>query len=410
MAEAAYDLLSAQARTDPYSVLSRMRENRPVTFSEQLHAWVVTRYGDVRFGLAHPAISADRISPRLAQFPAEQRDRFEPLSRVLRRWPLMLDHREHARLRTPVTRAMRPTIVAGFQPLIRDTARAILRGAVEHGGMDVIADLALPLPLYVTSRILGVPDNMVELLKRCAVDIVDFFGAAPHAYLPRAEAAMDTVRQTTDLLRPLVGARRREQRADLLSALVDDPSLSDDDIVAVCLMMVFAGFETTSNLIGNGILLLLRHPEQFEQLRRDPSGIRNAVKEVLRFESPVQRISRMATAELTLRGTHIGKGSLIYFHAGAANRDPSAFPEPDRFDIGRGSDRHLAFGHSTHTCPGSTLAQMEAEIVLEELCRAAPVVLLAGEEIRWRENLSVRSLESLPVGFGRCRADRGETA
>ncbi|WP_040835939.1 cytochrome P450 [Nocardia brevicatena] len=399
MSNAAYDLLTAGARNDPYPVLGRLRNDRPVTFSEQLQAWVVTSYADVRCGLADPVISADRISPRLAQFPEGERDRFVPLYEVLSRWPLMLDHGEHARLRMPITRTMTPATVAGFRQLIRDTARSMLCEGVERGGMDIIAELALPLPLYVTSRILGVPDDAVGLLKRCAVDIVDFFGADPQAYLSRAEAAMEAVLRTSDLLRPMVHARREKPRQDLLSTLAGDPALSDDDIVAVCLMMVFAGFETTSNLIGNGILLLLRHPEQLAAVRRDRELIRGAVKEALRYESPVQRISRLTAAEITLRGIRIEKGSLVYFHAGAANRDPAVFPNPDRFDIWRGSDRHLAFGYSVHTCPGSTLAQAEAEIVLDELCRVAPTVRLTGEPIRWRTNLSVRSLESLPVTF-----------
>ncbi|MFI6310326.1 cytochrome P450 [Nocardia fusca] len=399
MAHAAYDLLTAEARNDPYPVLDRLRNDRSVTFSEQLQAWIVTNYADVRSGLADPAISADRISPRLAQFPESERARFVPLYEVLRRWPLMLDHGEHARLRMPITRAMTPAIVAGFRELIRDTVRSMLREGVERGGMDIIAELALPLPLYVTSRLLGVPDDAVDFLKRCAVDIVDFFGAEPQAYLPRAETAMETVLQTSDLLRPMVRARREQPRHDLLSALAGDPALSDDDIVAICLMMVFAGFETTSNLIGNGILLLLRHPEQLAAVRRDRELIRGAVKETLRYESPVQRISRLTTADITLRNIRIEKGSLVYFHAGAANRDPAVFPDPDLFDIRRGSDRHLAFGFSVHTCPGSTLSQVEAGIVLDELCRLAPTVRLAGEPLRWRMNLSVRSLESLPVAF-----------
>lgn len=399
MANAAYDLLTAGARNDPYPVLGRLRNDRPVTFSEHLQAWIVTSYTDVRYGLAAPAISADRISPRLAQFPAGERDRFIPLYEVLSRWPLMLDNGEHARLRIPITRAMTPATVAGFRQLIRDAARSMLCEGVERGGMDIIADLALPLPLYVTLRILGVPDDAVGLLKRCAVDIVDFFGADPQAYLPRAEAAMEAVLRTSDLLCPMVHARREKPRQDLLSTLAGDPALSDDDIVAICLMMVFAGFETTSNLIGNGILLLLRHPEQLAAMRQDQQLIRGAVKEALRYESPVQRISRLTTAETILRGIRIDKGSLVYFHAGAANRDPAVFPDPDRFDIWRGSDRHLAFGYSVHTCPGSTLAQTEAEIVLDELCRVTPAVRLTGEPIRWRMNLSVRSLESLPVTF-----------
>ncbi|MEU7631252.1 cytochrome P450 [Nocardia sp. NPDC049220] len=370
-----------------------------MTFSEQLQAWIVTSYADLRCGLAAPAISADRISPRLAQFPKAERDRFDPLYEMLHRWPLMLDHGEHARLRTPITRAMTPATVAGFRQLIRDTVRSMLCEGVERGGMDIIAELALPLPLSVTSRILGVPDDAVGLLKRCAVDIVDFFGADPQTYLPRAETAMEAVLQTSDLLRPIARARREKPRQDLLSSLAGDPALSDDDIVAICLMMVFAGFETTSNLIGNGILLLLRHPEQHAAVLQDRGLIRGAVKEALRYESPVQRISRLTTAAITLRGTQIEQGSLVYFHAGAANRDPAVFPDPDRFDIGRGSDRHLAFGYSVHTCPGSTLAQAEAEIVLDELCRIAPTVRLVGEPIRWRMNLSVRSLESLPVTF-----------
>jgi cytochrome P450 len=399
-----YDLLSPDFRQDPYPVLHRLRAQEPVHFSEQIRAWVITRHDDVLTGLAHSSISADRISPRLLQFPEQHRPKFRPLTRLLSMWALMLDRPDHNRFRALITKAMTRPIIMGFRPMIERIARELVDAALTRGGMEVMADLALPLPLYVIAEIIGAPRESIGLLKRCAIDIVNFFGTPPATYLPTADVAMRSVLETAELLRDLIREREREPRQDLISGLLAarraGEALEDDEIIATCILMVFAGFETTCNLLGNGILLLAKHPEQFALLQGNPSLMRGAVDEILRYEAPVQRLSRMALGDLVLRGRTIRKNDLIFFMSSAANRDPAIFSDPDRFDITRDSTQHIAFGHWIHTCPGSTLAHLEASIVFGELCRRAPGLCLESEgPPQWHENLSVRSLKSLQVRF-----------
>ncbi|WP_331771872.1 cytochrome P450 (plasmid) [Embleya sp. NBC_00888] len=391
------DLVSASFRNDPYPALRALREHDPVHFDPRWNAWLVTRYDDVVHGIAHPAISADRITPRLRQFPPAHRERFRPLAELLSRWPLMADPPEHRPLRAPVTRSMNQRVIRSFQPLVERTVTEILDRTLARGELDAVADLAVPLPLYVVSEIIGAPRESHELLKRCAIGIVDFFGAAPATYLSTAAEAFDSVREASAHLGELVARRRRAPNHDLISVLLRDGSSSDEQVVSTCLMMVFAGFETTTNLLGNGLLLLLRHPGQLARLRESPDLLPSAIEEMLRLESPVQRLSRMARRDLVLGGREIREGDLVFFMLGAANRDPSVFVDPDRFDIAREGRRHQAFGPGVHACPGAALARMEACIAFGELLRRAPVMSLGDDDIRWHDNLSVRALRELRV-------------
>ncbi|MFE9582335.1 cytochrome P450 [Nocardia sp. NPDC006044] len=395
------DLICSEFRIDPYPAFHRLRTDAPLHYSTQWRAWLVTRYRDVVTGLRDPAVSADRITPRLRQFPAADRPRFGELTKVLSRWPLLLDPPRHATERAPLTAAMHRSIIQKFRPLVHAVVTELLDSALDQRQIDAVADIAVPLPLYVVAELLGVPRDALDPLKRCAIDIVDFLGTPPATYLPKADVATQTLLDTVELLRPIVRARVQRPRNDLISALLAtarrDGQVDDDRIIATCIMMVFAGFETTTNLLSNGLLLLLRHPEQFGLLRATPGLLDSAIKEMLRVESPVQRLSRMTTADIQLSGQHVPGGELVFFMVGAANRDPDIFTDPDRFDITRPGGRHLAFGHWVHTCPGSALAQMEAEILFGELCRRTTDIRLVRQDVEWHENLSVRALRSLAI-------------
>lgn len=398
-----YNLLCPKFQQNPYSVYASLRKNEPVFWSDQIQAWVVTRYDDVFACLHDQRISANRIIPRMQQFPPELQERFRPLERMLSMWPLMLERPEHTRLRTLINKAITPTIVKSFLPTIRHQVDNLIDEALALGGFDAIADLARPFPLNVVSEIIGAPSEGRELLKKCAVDIVNFFGCSPGLYVERADIAMRSVMETTDFLRETVRLRRKQPKADLITGLIKAEErgdvLNEDEILATCLMMVFAGFETTTNLIGNGLLLLLQHSQEQKKLRDNPLLMRSAVGEMLRFESPVQRLSRMATEDFNLRGARVQRGDLMFLMAASANRDESKFAEADYFDISRDSKNHLAFGHSIHLCPGNTLAQLEAQILFTELLRKGPRIRLASDTPQWQSNLSVRSLEHLLVFF-----------
>jgi cytochrome P450 len=399
-----YDVVGAQYRHDPYPTFHRLRTEQPVYYSEQWQAWLVTRYDDVLAGLEHPAISADRITPRIDQFPVQARSRFDTLTDHLSRWPLMADPPSHRWLRAPISTAMRPAFIHSLRPTVERIATELLDAALAKPCADAMAELAIRLPLYVTAEVIGVPRQAIGYLKACAVDIVNFFGAPPPDHIAAAEAAKHTVDDTVELLRPVIAARARQPRADLISNLVatssdDGEQMTEEQIIATCVMMTFAGFETTSNLLANGLRLLLNHADQLARVRQDPGLLGGAIKEILRYESPVQRLSRRAVADLDLGGRRIRAGELIFLMAGAANRDPTIFAEPDRFDIGRDNTRQIAFGHWIHTCPGSTLAQLEAEVFFTHLFRRAPNLRLLAAEPEWQHNLSIRSQKQLWVAW-----------
>lgn len=398
-----YDLLSPTFRSDPYPTYADMRRNAPVYWSEQINAWLVMPYEKVMTCLHDPRISANRIVPRIQQLPAELRETFRPIERTLSMWPLMMERPQHTRLRSLINKAITPAIVRSFVPTIQRLIDELLDTAQANGGMDAIADLALPFPLYVVSEIIGAPVEARNLLKACAVDIVNFFGCPPHRYVDKGAIAMQSITDTTEYLRGVLNERRRQPRQDLISGLIAAEErgdvMSEDEILATCLMMVFAGFETTTNLVGNGLLLLLQHSDQLHALRADPALMKTAVGEMLRYESPVQRLSRMALEDFELGGHCIRAGDLMFLSAGSANRDELKFADPDTFDIRRDTRDHLAFGHSIHLCPGNTLAQLEAQMLFASLLQRVQRLRWTDGDADWQDNLSVRSLNRLNVAF-----------
>ena len=395
------DLFCPEFQQDPYPTYAKLRKQAPVYWSEQIQAWVVTRYEDVLTCLHDPRISANRILPRMQQMPETLRVQLAPLERTLSMWPLMLERPNHTRLRQLINKAMTPRIVRNFIPVIQGQVDELLDSALASDSVDFISDIATPYPLNVVSEIIGAPVEGRPLLKACAVDIVNFFGSPPHEYEVRAKTAMRSISEATQMLRDILLMRRKQPAADLISSLVEAEErgdvMSEEEILATCLMMVFAGFETTTNLIGNGLLLLLQHPHIEAQLRNNPDLMRGAIGEMLRHESPVQRLSRMAVDDFTLQNEHIKRGDLIFLMAASANRDDQKFPDPDQFNIERDTKNHLAFGHSIHLCPGNTLAQLETQILFTELFKRTRSIKLVESRPDWQINLSVRSLTRLPI-------------
>lgn len=395
------DLLSVEFQQNPYPFFRKLQCQAPVYWSDQIQAWLITPYNLVIACLSDSRISANRILPRMHQFPKELREQFLPLERTLSLWPLMLDKPRHTRLRSLINQAMKNSIIMRFTPLIQSIVNELLENIVMRKEVDVIADIAYPFPLNVVSNLIGVPPTCRMLLKACAVDIVNFFGCPPHLYIERATVAMRSVFSVTEVLKEIIQDRRADPQNDLISSLIIAEQcgdvLSEEEIISTCLMMVFAGFETTTNLIGNGLLTLLQHPEELQKLRQNPQLMKNAILEMLRFESPVQRLSRMALVDFELEGKKIKKGDLLFLMAAAANRDPLQFRDPDRFDITRQIGHHLAFGHSMHACPGNTLAQLEGNVLFTEFIKKFHGLTLIDRQVEWQRNLSVRSLHHLKI-------------
>jgi hypothetical protein len=399
--EIPYSFISEQFLNNPYPIYRWLRENAPVYWSEELQAWIVSRYEDVTAAIANPLLAADRITPRLLQLPEVEQKRYETFARRMKMWMLLLDRPEHTRLKRLVGAALAGDVVLSFRLTITRLVDEILKGYENGGRIDFMAGLAYPLPLYVVSTILGIPEIGQQKAKSCAEAIVNFVGAPPEIYINRLENAKAQVDGMTEYLRGILHCRKSHPQKDFLTALLhaetEGQVMSEEEIIATCIMMIFAGFETTMNLLGNGLLTLLRHPIVMETLKQKPELIPHAVVEMLRYEAPVQRLSRMAIDDIEIQSRKIKKGDLVFLLIGSANRDPKVFLNPDKFDITRDNHKQLAFGFDIHKCPGSSLATLEARIVFTELLRRFSHIRLLDEKPHWQNNLSVRALKTFPI-------------
>jgi cytochrome P450 len=398
------DLLVDEAFfADPYPVYRRLQEDAPVHWCAPWRQWVVTRHADVQRVLKHPEeFSSSGWELRfLAQLPDEARTALPEIHRHYSTAVLSnTDPPAHRRLRTMVVKSFTPRVLRALEPQIE----ALVDGMLGSLGprTDLVADFAYPLPAIVIAQLLGAPEQERERYADWSADIVDFVGTGrPDAI--RAQNAERSLAAFRAHLEELIDVRRAQPRDDLISLLAgehDGERLSDDELVSTCITLLFAGHETTANLIASGILTLLRHPEQLELVRADPQLTTGAVEEILRFEGPVQRVRRVATRDLELGGREIHRGDLVMAFLGAANRDPEAFADPDRFDVTRDTS-HVAFGHGIHFCVGAGLSRIEAPLALNAIVARDPALAVPDGDIRWRPNLTFRGLQALPLELGR---------
>jgi hypothetical protein len=395
-----YRLLDPEVLANPYPLYHRLRTEDPVHWDPFLHAWVVTRYADVVTVLYK--FSADR-TPTPEQLAAMGLEALTPIARVMVKQMLFLDAPAHTRLRGLSAYAFTPRRVAVLREHIHDITRRLLDAAEARGGMDVIADLAAPLPAIVTAEMLGVPTEDHEQLKNWSADFAQVLGNFQHnpdhaARMLRATEGM------AEYFRERIREQRRQPREGLINALltaeVDGDRLSEEEVVANCMITMVGGQETTTNLIGNGLLALLRHPDELARLRADLALIPGAVEELLRFEPPSQHTARLAPDDVELGGTRIRRRQAVIAVMAAGNRDPERFPEPDRLDLRRADNRHLSFGWGAHFCFGAPLARIEGQVAFEALLRRFPRIELEPGPLVWRQNLGLRGLEALPVALG----------
>ncbi len=396
-----FNPLLPEVRANPYPLYHQLREEEPVHWSELMEAWVLTRYDDVSALLKDSRFSADRrkANNRFAREAAARLEEGGPLADATTM--LGADPPEHTRLRGLVSKAFTPRVVESMRPHIQEIVDSLLDDVQESGHMDIIGDLAYPLPVIVIAEMLGVPPADRDDFKRWSDDIVATLGplVAPEVL----EQARISIQEMADYFSAVIAERRREPREDLLSGLIAAEErgevLSEEELLATCILLLAAGNETTTNLIGNGMLALLRHPEQLEKLRDRPSLTESAVEELLRYDGPVQSTARVATEQLEIRGTTIEEAQLVIAVLGAADRDPEQFPNPDELDIARQPNQHIAFGQGIHYCIGSSLARMEGQIAFETLLRRMPNPRLETEEPEWGGNFILRGLKRLPIAF-----------
>jgi cytochrome P450 PksS len=390
---------------DPYPVYRRMRQQDPVYWSDALGHWVLTRYDDVLAATRNPALSSARTEVFVR---AQLRDSDPALAadytRIQTGMMIMKDGPEHHRLRVLGNHAFTPSALRRWQSVIERVVDDLLDAAVPRGRMDLIGDLARPLPAIVIAELFGIPPEDRAMFHQWSMTVARFFGGAVGDPLEAARAANKGRVQQERYFRDLLEQRRRRPGDDLMSLLLEGQAegrLTAAEVCSQCILLLSAGHITTMDQLGNTVLALLKNPEQWDRLRHTPGLVRLATEEGLRYDGTAQLLQRIAREDLMLRGRTIRKGDLLYLSLGAANRDPEVFPVPDRFDIGRADNRHLAFGAGPHLCLGMTLARRELDVALWRLVRRMPRLRFDEERpLRRRsDSLVFRGLEALPVRF-----------
>jgi len=390
----------AELRADPHPFYRALRERDPVHRSRAADGWVLSRYRDIEAVLADRSFSADERNLRL--WPRILRRRLRaglPDPYAEGRGPMLrLDAPDHTRLRTLVNKAFTPRAVERMRPRGAALVDELLDRFRPGDEMELIGDLASPLPVTIIAEMLGVPAEDRERFRHWSDEAIRTLGEGSLDDRLRAEAA---VQELGSYLIEVAEQRRREPREDLLSSLVRAEEagdrLTETELATMCVLLLVAGNETTTKAIANGLLALLRHPDQLALLREDPERIPGAVDELLRFDGPVQLTSRIALAEGEIHGRRVRPGQQIVLLLAAANRDPRVFAEPDRLDVTRENVRALAFGRGPHFCLGAQLARLETALALEGLIRRFPDLRRTGAPIVWGDNTVLRGPTRLPL-------------
>ena len=395
------ELFEPANRANPYPLYKRYRETEPMHFSE-MGVWTLTRYDDILAVLRDDRFSVDpRNATEIERFFPASDDTPRPFEQMAGLILLFTDPPDHTRMRNLVNKAFTRRVVEELRPHVQDIVNDLLDQVEGKGEMDVISDFAFQLPALVICELMGVPVEDRDKFHGMSADIAPILDPiTPPVVL---EKAMYTAGLFIMYFVQLLDERRKNPREDLLSALLSaeehDQKLSQEEVIALCVLIFIAGHETTQNLIGNGLLGLLRHPDQLELLRSDPLLTRNAIEELLRYDSPVQLTGRSALTDVEVGGRTIKKGQEAVVLLGAGNRDPAVFNDPDRLDITREKVSVLSFGGGVHFCLGAPLARLEGQIAFRALLERFPKLELATDEPEFRETLTLRGLKSLPVRF-----------
>jgi aspartate racemase len=395
-----YHLLDPEVLANPYPLFRRLRSEDPVHWDPFLHAWVVTRYADVMEVLLN--FQADR-TPTPDQLNAMGLQHLSPIAQLMVRQMLFMDAPAHTRLRSLASKAFTPARVEVLRGHIRDVVKRLIDAVQDKGEIDIIAELGEPLPSIITAEMLGVPVEDRHQLKDWSQTFAEMLGNFQHNP-ERYARVLKTVNDMTAYFHDKVRQMRTHPREGLIHSLmtaeVDGDRLSEEEVVANSIVTMVGGLETTTNLIGNGILTLLRNPGEMQRLRHDLTLIPTAVEEMLRYEPPSQHTARICPVDRELGGRLIRKRQAVIAVMAAANRDPQRFPEPDAFDIARKDNHHMAFGYAAHFCFGAALARIEGQESFEAMMQRLPNMVLPPQKMEWRTNLGLRGLKSLKVKFG----------
>jgi cytochrome P450 len=386
---------------DPFPLYARLRDEDPAHWSPRLKAWVLTRYEDVkRVCLDTGGMSSDRLRPFFATLPPAEAAKIAELARYLTLWMVFRDPPEHTRLRRLAAKVFHVRSINALRPNIERLTQWLLDSLADKKEFDFIGDFAMPLPALVIMDMLGAPREELARLKRLSDEMALFIGSARDAP-EKYERAGAATREMADMFRELITARRAAPQRDLLSELValedGGDRLSDDELVATCILLLFAGHETTTHHLANGLRALLRFPEEMEKLRANPALAPAAVEELLRYDGPIGAQVRIVQEPHTLHGKPLKPGERVFLLMNAANRDPRAYDAPDRVDLARNGVPHLTFGFGAHICLGFPLARLEGQVALPAVLARWRRLELAGAEPEWMDSMVLRGMKKLPL-------------
>jgi cytochrome P450 len=397
-------LIEPEHHANPYPFYHRLRADDPVHHDEE-YGWVFSRHADVVAALREPTMSAERARLGDVEIPEAVRELVAPAMRAFMRQMLFLDPPDHTRLRSLVNKAFTPRAVEAMRQQVAEIVEGLLDAIVAGGATaDMIADFAYPLPVVVIAQMMGVPRADHAQFTEWTAELGALIGGNALT-AERAPQALSAVLQMMAYFRQIIAEHRAHPRDDLLQALLDAEDrgdvLSEDELLGNCMLLLAAGHGTTTHLIGNGLVALFRHPDQWARLVEQPELAASAVTEILRYDGTVQMTSRVARQPVTIGGQRIEAGERIIPVLAAANRDPAQFPEPDRLDLTRRENRHVAFGHGIHYCVGAPLAQVEGQVALAAIARRLPRLRPATslDELAWIESVTFRGLAALPVAL-----------
>jgi cytochrome P450 len=386
---------------DPYPCYRRYLDGRGLQFLT-LHGgvWAAFKHADCSTFLRDPRLSAKRTGALIDEFPAEKQKEFAELARTLSLWMLFFDAPEHTRLRKLMNKGFSPVAIESLRPQIEKIVDRLLIPLRKNDQIDIIPQFAHPLPAYVIAELLNVPEPLHDKFVRWSNAVATIFGN-PYRTVDDLVEAQQAIHSLTSYFREEVDVRRKQKQNDLISFLMeieeDGDVLTEEELYAQCVMLLFGGHETTRNLIGNGLYTLLRHPEQAAELRANPELIRSAVEELLRYESPVQYTGRMVLEDFEFCGVPARRGQEIIFMLGAANRDRNQFKDPDQLDLKRTKNPHLSFGAGAHFCIGNQLARLEGQVAILKILQEFPQMCSVSAEPEWLPNFSFRGLKTFLV-------------
>ena len=400
------DLLSPELTEDPFAYFARLRAEDPVHWAEANKAWLLTRYDDVVAAYADPRLSSDRVRPLLGVLPPQRRAEYGPMLETIGHWMVVSDPPAHTRLRKLANHAFRQQRVNAMGAWIGELVDDLLDDFTAAGSDDFLNRIAYPLPAAVIARMMGAPLQDRDKFQHWSDELaLVAFSAGGEDRASRYTRALAGVRELQEYLAQLIDRRRRQRGEDMISLLLAGAGeggdhLDDAELMALCSLILFAGHETTTNLLCNALVALDRHPAELARLRDDPSLVNRAVEEVLRYEGPIKIIIRWVVEDHDRDGRQVKAGDRVFLVQQSANRDAGPFADPDRFDIGRATQPlHVGFGRGIHACLGAQLARIEARVALPKVLGRLGGIRVLGD-VTWRPNIASRAVTGLRVGHG----------